>query len=93
MWPLRMPYHVTVSFGKPLPPDTPIETVRQAVARGQGEEHPGVLQLGAARPARETLVAHHAARADLDDVERLRNGGDEPNGGAEFDRGRLGVRG
>jgi len=29
--PLRLPYPVTVSFGKPLPPETPIEDVRQAV--------------------------------------------------------------
>ncbi len=30
-WPERIPYPVTVSFGAPLPPDTPIHEVRQAV--------------------------------------------------------------
>ncbi|HZN59289.1 MAG TPA: acyl-[ACP]--phospholipid O-acyltransferase [Planctomycetota bacterium] len=29
--PLRLPYPVTVSFGRPMPPDTPIEEIRQAV--------------------------------------------------------------
>ncbi len=30
-WPERIPYPVTVSFGQPLPPDTPAYQVRQAV--------------------------------------------------------------
>lgn len=30
-WPKRIPYHVTISFGAPLPPDTPAHEVRQAI--------------------------------------------------------------
>ncbi|MCA3249390.1 MAG: MFS transporter [Holosporaceae bacterium] len=31
-WPRRLPYAVTVSFGQPLPADTPVQAVKQAVA-------------------------------------------------------------
>ena len=43
-WPKRIPYPVTVSFGAPMPPDTPSHEVRQAI-----------LELGAdAVPLRQT---------------------------------------
>ncbi|MBI4585285.1 MAG: MFS transporter [Planctomycetes bacterium] len=31
-WPRRLPYPVTLAFGKPLPPATPVAEIRQAVA-------------------------------------------------------------
>ncbi len=57
-WPRQIPYPVTVSFGKPMPPDSTVEEVRHAVAEMGSEvmaeslEEKGTLARGFVRAAR-----------------------------------------
>jgi acyl-[acyl-carrier-protein]-phospholipid O-acyltransferase/long-chain-fatty-acid--[acyl-carrier-protein] ligase len=54
--PRRLPYRITVAFGKPLPPDTPVSAVRRAVQEAS-------VEAWSARHADRPPLHHTARRA------------------------------